>query len=167
MEYRHEYNFNEGLIYKIGLLTSKSDDTSHAQIPIEASRHNLNALVVNTDRSHNKYKGKDYSNMIDSIKNILKTSMKNDISYKIDFSNYFDEEDMKWMGQREQMFYRFRNIQKYLINSERSMKLDNQKTLISMSGLNQPAIENSPLPRFRRDADTPKEVSKSVFQMNK
>lgn len=74
----------------------------------------------------------------------LRNKLKNDINKKIDFNTLYDEDELKIMGTREQMYFRYRKIQEMHKKPEFQLKLENQKTSVNLSGINIPPLEKSP-----------------------
>ena len=55
----------------------------------------------------------------------LRNKLKNDINKKIDFNTLYDEDELKIMGTREQMYFRYRKIQEMHKKTEFKIKLEN------------------------------------------
>jgi hypothetical protein len=58
----------------------------------------------------------------------------------------FDEEEMKFMCPQEQIFFRYRNIQRRHELEKDNYKIDNHKLKMNMRGLTENMSGNNPLP---------------------
>lgn len=60
----------------------------------------------------------------------------------MDFNTVYDEEDLKLMGPREQMYFRYRKIQQNNSKPEVQLKIQNMKTSLTHSGVKSPLLRN-------------------------
>lgn len=151
LTFNSRYKYSPALL---GLLTSKSDD--HWRNPKETERLDKikSKLQSNTDRNNSPASRPSYNSpSFDIVQRILKRKIHNYVSKESDFLHLFEEEEMKWMGKREQMFYRFRRIQKMHESESSKRKVENQKSWINMSSINLPSVENSSVLKNTKDTD--------------
>lgn len=72
-------------------------------------------------------------------------------TFHFDMKQEFDEEEMKFMIPQEQIFFRYRNIQRKHQMQKESYNAEDQSQSIVIRGHNN-MIENSPLPKGFKEA---------------